>query len=289
MKKVRIFLAGMLTAALLGSTVVGALAASGNIVFNASAIRFKGQQISAKGEDYALPSGQKVPASITYVDANGGGTTYLPVRRFAELLGIEVSWDSASGSISVGKEPPAPNEQLYLQRTNIHILKMNGQYYSISERSGVPYYSAETTGGTLLFTYDIEINKLGNPLYSYQWDFNNLLRLAILDEYEIKPIENPYLDGALSITEPDIYMHNYLTCGIEDTIYTSASDSFTPMWVEYNGKRLEKQPKSDELTVVNGVRYQDGMVCMNDVLTYFGIDKTITVGEYQGLNYIEIK
>ncbi|MCQ4864674.1 stalk domain-containing protein [Pseudoflavonifractor phocaeensis] len=101
MKRIPTFLAGMLTAAVIGGLGVGALAASGAVTFNASALQLNGQQISAKGENYTLDNGQQVPASITYTDETGGGTTYLPVRRIAELLGIEIGWDSATGSVTV--------------------------------------------------------------------------------------------------------------------------------------------------------------------------------------------
>ena len=86
-----------------------ALAASGAVTFNASALQLNGQQISAKGENYTLPSGQQVPASITYTDENGGGTTYLPVRRISELLGIEIGWDSTTGSVTVGEDATTPD------------------------------------------------------------------------------------------------------------------------------------------------------------------------------------
>ena len=99
--KIQPFLAGMITAAVIGGLGVGALAASGAVTFNASNLQLNGQQISAKGENYTLPSGQQVPASITYTDETGGGTTYLPVRRIAELLGIDIGWDGTSGSVTV--------------------------------------------------------------------------------------------------------------------------------------------------------------------------------------------
>lgn len=101
MKRIPTFLAGILTAAVIGGLGVGALAASGAVSFNASALQLNGRQISAKGENYTLASGQQVPASITYTDETGGGTTYLPVRRIAELLGIEIGWDNATGSVTV--------------------------------------------------------------------------------------------------------------------------------------------------------------------------------------------
>ena len=103
MKRIPTFLAGMFTAAVIGGLGVGALAASGAVTFNASNLMFNGQQISAKGEGYTLVNGCQAPASITYTDEKGGGTTYLPVRRISELLDVETGWDGATGSVTVGK------------------------------------------------------------------------------------------------------------------------------------------------------------------------------------------
>ena len=103
MKRIPTFVAGMLTAAVIGGLGVGALAASGAVTFNASNLMFNGQQISAKGEGYTLVNGCQAPASITYTDEKGGGTTYLPVRRISELLDVETGWDGATGSVTVGK------------------------------------------------------------------------------------------------------------------------------------------------------------------------------------------
>ena len=106
------FLAGMFTAALIGSLGFTALAATGTVSFNASALKMNGQQISAAGENYTLANGQSVPASITYTDEKGGGTTYLPVRRVSELMGIEVGWDGAvtiTGDVKTAtSEPTTP-------------------------------------------------------------------------------------------------------------------------------------------------------------------------------------
>jgi len=86
---------GVLASALVFSASVAALAASGNVSFNLSAIKFNGQVISEAGEDYTLPNGCVAPASITYTDEKGGGTTYLPVRRIGELAGVTIDWDGA--------------------------------------------------------------------------------------------------------------------------------------------------------------------------------------------------
>lgn len=108
MKKLS-FAAGVLTMALIGGLGFSALAATGQVSFNISALSLNGTQVSAKGENYTLANGQSVPASITYTDEKGGGTTYLPVRRISELLDVETGWDGAAGAVTVKGEVKAPS------------------------------------------------------------------------------------------------------------------------------------------------------------------------------------
>lgn len=89
------FLSGVLCATLVFSLALSALAISGNVSFNLSTIKFNGQVISEAGEGYTLSNGCVAPASITYTDEKGGGTTYLPVRRIGELAGVTIDWDGA--------------------------------------------------------------------------------------------------------------------------------------------------------------------------------------------------
>ena len=89
------FLSGALCTTLVFSLALSALAISGNVSFNLSAIKFDGVVISEAGDGYTLPNGCVAPASITYTDEKGGGTTYLPVRRIGELAGVTIDWDGA--------------------------------------------------------------------------------------------------------------------------------------------------------------------------------------------------
>ena len=100
MKKLnlRSFFAGLLTATLLFAVITTALAASGSITYNGINLTVDGKTILSKGEYLELASGEKVPSSILYVDQAGGGTTYLPMRYLAELLGMSVTWNQATGT-----------------------------------------------------------------------------------------------------------------------------------------------------------------------------------------------
>ena len=106
-KRIPSFLAGFLSAILCLSLGLTALAASGAVDFNAVGVSFNGVQISRAGESYTLPSGAQVPGVISYTDQQGGGTTYLPARRIAELMGVEIGWDAPSGCVTIGGRPAA--------------------------------------------------------------------------------------------------------------------------------------------------------------------------------------
>lgn len=106
-KRISSFLSGFLAACLLLGLGGAALAASGAVDFNTVGLMVQGVQLASAGEDYTLDNGQQVPATIVYTDASGGGTTYLPARRIAELLGVDIGWDAPSGSVTVGGSPTA--------------------------------------------------------------------------------------------------------------------------------------------------------------------------------------
>lgn len=112
-KRLLTFLSGVLAAALVFGLSLTALAAGGAVTFNTVGLMVNGRQVARAGEELTLDSGATIPSVILYTDDLGGGTTYLPARSLAEALGVEVGWDAASGSVTVGGAPavsvtPAP-------------------------------------------------------------------------------------------------------------------------------------------------------------------------------------
>jgi len=103
MKKYNIksFICGFLAASLIFTLGTIALAV-GTTAFSTVNVSVNGTQIGSKGETYRLPNGADAPYSISYIDENGGGTTYLPVRKIGELLGAEVGYDSKTGTVLIG-------------------------------------------------------------------------------------------------------------------------------------------------------------------------------------------
>ena len=298
MKRILTFLAGMLTAAVISGLGVGALAASGQLTITVDPIN-----ILVNGETFQPKDAQGNAVPVFAYN----GTTYAPLRALAEAYGLEVGYDAGAKMATVQDPDVAPvtaipGEPLSLKSINIKLVQMDGKHYAIGsdESRGSTYYIAETETGTLLFTDDITVNTEGiqrkNESGEYEsfpycssWLFNYILRLAIMDDYTVDTSKNPYVDGVLNVTSPNLYLGDYLMCGVEEKVYVSLAQSYTPMWVEYNGKRIERQQnRSDELTTVNGIRYIDGKICMNDVLSYFGIGKTVSVGKYEDTWYIEV-
>lgn len=158
------FLSGVLCATLVFSLAISALAISGNVSFNLSAIKFDGQVISEAGEGYTLPNGCVAPASITYTDEKGGGTTYLPVRRIGELAGVTIDWD---GAVVVKTPEFVQKEKVEADRaaaldTSTWSDEKQAAYqefkamWKINPKEGAEYYSSKWHNGQMVEVYDAE-------------------------------------------------------------------------------------------------------------------------------------
>lgn len=104
MKKTSSFLAGMATALLIVSLTTSALAASGNVSFSFANVAVDGKTQITAGSTITAPNGQQIPGSILYTDEAGGKTNYLPIRAISDLLGVEISYDSATKTVYLGKQ-----------------------------------------------------------------------------------------------------------------------------------------------------------------------------------------
>jgi len=95
-QKLKYFVVGLLVATILGQTVVPVVAAGLEATLNMVNITMNGKIIAKAGENFMLSNGTQVPYSIVY-----NGTTYLPMRKVAELCGKEVSWDGATSTVGI--------------------------------------------------------------------------------------------------------------------------------------------------------------------------------------------
>lgn len=140
-KRIASFAGGFFAALALSLCLTTALAASGKVSYNFSNVCLDGGTVIVAGADIAAANGQMIPGSILYTDETGGKTNYLPLRKFSELLGVEVNYDSASKTIYLGKMPapqPAPVEETVIdlsipkevpknpRRGNVELIKSRG-------------------------------------------------------------------------------------------------------------------------------------------------------------------
>lgn len=104
------YIAGMLMVALLAGVggVAGAASTTNRVSFNAVNIGTSTSTIAGKGNGYRLSNGSLVPYSITYTDDTGGGTVYVPLSKFSEYTGTEVSWDGANNKVILDVDASIP-------------------------------------------------------------------------------------------------------------------------------------------------------------------------------------
>ncbi len=102
------FLAGAGAALALSASLTTALAAAGKVSYNFANVAVDGGRVIVAGADITAANGQKIPGTILYTDETGGKTNYLPLRKISELLGVEISYDSAIQTIYLGKQPEKP-------------------------------------------------------------------------------------------------------------------------------------------------------------------------------------
>ncbi len=223
------------------------------------------------------------------------GTTYAPLRAIAEAYGLKVGYDPEKRMATVGESDDyesIPLEPNAVKDVRINLLKVKDKVYLLNEEpyAGINYTIIKNKDETLLFTYDICVNT-HNPDWSYlsSWEFNSLFRFALLEEFEIKETENPYVDGLICIKKPTSTIDEIFTVGVEEKKYTSPSEYYIPMWIEKDGKRLYSHDvKVNGLHEINGIRYFGDKICINDVFEYYNINKTINIGLYHESYYIEV-
>jgi len=101
---IKSFVAGSVTTLTIVALATTALAATGTVNFSTVNIKVGDEQVASVGDTYTLDNGAEAPYSISYLDENGGATTYIPIREFSALVGVVVLWDSSTESVIVGGE-----------------------------------------------------------------------------------------------------------------------------------------------------------------------------------------
>lgn len=174
-QKLGTFLCGMLSAALMLGCGTGALAAvnGGEVSFGSISLSISGKTVLEKGQTITNSTGQEIPSSILYTDAAGGGTTYIPLAAFSDLLDIPVTWDGEKGLVNLGAQRGETDisfgmgfpENPIWETNPLHHAGAKAGYYTELE----PYWPTEEeiTGTSAKDTYISSPNGYGQSVYPY--------------------------------------------------------------------------------------------------------------------------
>jgi hypothetical protein len=105
-----------------------------------------GVKITSSGDNYILDNGSIIPFSVVYK-----GTTYLPMRKLAELLGKDVYWDGSTNTVSLS------NKQQ-------NVIELNNGQYIVGEDISAGKYDVYVVSGS--GNFQGKVSSLGRGDYS---------------------------------------------------------------------------------------------------------------------------
>ena len=137
------------------------------VVLNKVNLSVNGTILAKANDDYQLSSGEYVPNSILYK-----GTTYLPIRKVAELLNKEVGWLENTNTVTVnnpGLKLDDYSNALYING-EIMDLYMDAKFETSYETSGtkrtIVSYSKKFENSYFLKMYG-EFSNMGNNFLAF--------------------------------------------------------------------------------------------------------------------------
>lgn len=165
-KYIKGYLVGFVSATILFSSIAVFAATEFqtiSVVLNKINISINGEPVAKASETYTLDNGTKVPFSILY-----NGTTYLPMRKVANLVGKEILWDPATSTAGLNDSSyvppviPKPAVVAVQQLTRNLSLASDSPYRLIAK--GAPLKSSTTLWKNQDDTYALESKATGKNL-----------------------------------------------------------------------------------------------------------------------------
>ena len=184
--KIKYLVIGIIFGVLVTSTIP-VIADSIEVLFNSVGLKVYNKQISQIGESYTLQNGNQVPYTITYK-----GTTYLPVRKIAEIFSVNIDYDNSTKNVIIGKSTE-DNPDDYLPPVTYEEFK-NMWTVTEHEPGSVPSY---------IVFHGKYNGKLSREEFDKIW---NALNRKTYDEYSIKMLKE-YIN---LYTEADVIGINYM-------------------------------------------------------------------------------
>jgi len=165
------FVAGVFTTVLVLMLIAPAIADSlYEVRFNTVNVDLNGEQVIVKNENQKLSNEVSVPGSIMYIDEKGGGSTYLPIRKISELLGLNVSYDNSTSTVILESEAYTKSKpQIEMPAWSDAEIKQYQEFRNMwdIEFATEVESSITTTGYWVIYNGDLDRESLRKMLKSY--------------------------------------------------------------------------------------------------------------------------
>lgn len=266
--KIKGFILGFIVATLLVGNM--ALATDGSISINVLLNNIN-----------LIVNGKKVDAdTILYNE-----TTYVPLRKVAQMLGKKVGWNGDTNTASI-------NDKNYIEINNMGENKLNDLGVEFAIKIGDKYYILSNGNERLGY---MSINNNGQ-LYIQEYRYFVLCFMTYLlsHSYTIEECDNPNLDGIIILqNEPnDIVQldrwHEYEGIGtISIYKYTLHSkDKSKNFEIQLKDGHILPTSKEgiDSLVIINGKQY----INISGILNYLDYNFRVYTDVEKGCNVIEI-
>ncbi|QUI21404.1 hypothetical protein HZI73_03490 [Vallitalea pronyensis] len=180
MKKYKGLVIGLVLGVLLSATstaFAGNIMETIHVLLNKVNIAINDELVGRQGEHYTLDNGEEVPMSISYKN-----TTYLPIRKVAEILGSQVKWEQATKTIHIiGKEITQIEDKVKPEVTAVS--NMGNHRIEITFSEEVDQETAEDIANYKLAKKEIE-----HLMVKYKDDTKLVITKAILDASKKKVV-----------------------------------------------------------------------------------------------------
>ena len=160
------------------------------VFFNYINILLDGKVVAERGEIFTLDSGMVLPYSILYE-----GTTYLPMRKLAEILGMEVLYDADTKTASINKSEKTQETQIvYKESTDMYeefpslpdfgLFSGSKLDFVNKTDASTNYLYEDITDPIKIVTYVKMLEELGyNMLEPFDNDEGNIVLMMISSEH----------------------------------------------------------------------------------------------------------
>lgn len=198
-----------------------------NLVINKINISINGNIVGNAGENYTLSNGQNVPYSILYKD-----TTYLPIRKIAELLGKDVTWDGETNTAKI-------NDGGYIDKDE---LVDNGRtFQDVNIESAIREQLRKLTGDlTDADLQSIKSLRISNVKIESLRGIEKLVNLESLELTSTGIEDISYLKNLSKIKDLSLFGNN-----ISDIEVVRGMDKLESLNIRYNSRISDLSPLED--------------------------------------------